>query len=61
MMTALDLGAVDIVEYDDSFEIICQANEHNKLSEDLTAAGYSVLNAETTMIPDSYVDLDEEN
>ena len=60
MLTALDLGAVDVVEYDDSFEIICQANEHNTLSEELTKAGYNVMSAETTMVPDSYIDLDDE-
>ena len=60
MMSALDFGALDVVEYDDYFEIICQPNEHGKLSDDLTGAGYNVLSAETSMIPDSYIDLDEE-
>lgn len=60
MLTALDLGAVDIVEYDDYFEVIAEANTHTALSEGLTSAGYTVLNAETTMVPDSYIELDEE-
>ncbi len=60
MLAALDFGALDIVEYEDSFEIICQANEHSKLSENLEKVGYTVLSAETTMVPDSYIDLDEE-
>lgn len=60
MLTALDFGAIDIVEYDDSFEIICPANEHSKLSDNLEKAGYTVLSAETMMVPDSYIDLDEE-
>ena len=60
MMTALDEGAIDIVEYDDYYEIITSPNEHTKLSDALTTAGYNVLSAETTLIPDSYIDLDEE-
>ena len=60
MLIALDLGAVDIVEYDDSFEIITEANAHNNVSEGLTKEGYVVVSAETTLVPDSYVDLDEE-
>lgn len=60
MLTALDEGALDVVEYDDYFEIITSPNEHNKLSDALSNAGYNVLSAETSMIPDSYIDLDEE-
>ena len=60
MMTALDLGAKDINEYDDEFEIITEANDHLKVSEGLSNLGYNVINAETTLVPDSYVDLDEE-
>ncbi len=60
MMTALDEGAVDVIEYDDYFEIITLPNAHSKLGDALTNAGYSVLSAETTLIPDSYIDLDED-
>ncbi len=60
MMTALDEGAIDIVEHDDYYEIITSPNEHTNLSDALTTAGYNVLSAETTLIPDSYIDLDEE-
>lgn len=58
MLFALDLGAKDIVEYDDSFEIITEANEHNKLSDELTKAGYTILSAETRLVPDNYIDLE---
>lgn len=60
MLAALDLGAIDINEYDDEFEVITQANDHTRLSEELTKLGYNVLNAETTLVPDSYVELDED-
>lgn len=59
MLLALDLGATDVIEYDDSFEVATEANEHGKVSEELTKQGYNVLNAETTLVPDSYVDLEE--
>lgn len=60
MLSALDNGAVDINEYDDSFEVITNPNDHTRMSEELTKLGYNVLNAETTLMPDSYVDLDED-
>lgn len=60
MLAALDLGATDINEYDDEFEVITEPNDHTRLSEELTKLGYNVLNAETTLVPDSYVDLDED-
>ena len=60
MLTALDLGAVDIIECDDYFEVITEANEHNTVSEALEKANYTILNAETRLVPDSYVDLEED-
>ncbi len=60
MLAALDLGATDINEYDDEFEVITEPNDHTRLSEELSKLGYNVLNAETTLVPDSYVDLDED-
>ena len=60
MLYALDLGAKDIIEYDDTYEIITEANEHNKLGDELTNAGYNVLNAETRLIPDSYIELEND-
>ena len=60
MLDALEVGADDVVDYDDLCEIITQPNEHNTVAEQLKAKGYEVLNAETRLVPDSYVDLDEE-
>ena len=60
MLAALDLGATDINEYDDEFEVITEPNDHTRLSEELSNLGYNVLNAETTLVPDSYVELDED-
>lgn len=60
MLDALEVGADDVVDYDDLCEIITQPNEHNTVAEQLKAKGYEILNAETRLVPDSYVDLDEE-
>ena len=60
MLAALDLGATDINEFDDEFEVITEPNDHTRLSEELSKLGYNVLNAETTLVPDSYVELDED-
>lgn len=60
MLVALDLGAMDIVEYDEYFEVITEPNAHSVLGESLTKEGYSVVSAETTLVPDSFVDLDDE-
>lgn len=58
MMTALDLGAVDVVEYDDSFEVITEPNQHSQVSNKLQEAGYSIIDAQTTLVPDNTVELD---
>ena len=59
MMVALDNGAVDFTDCGDYCEIVTEANEHGKVSDALSNAGYTVLSAETTLVPDSYIDLDE--
>ncbi|MBP3431756.1 MAG: YebC/PmpR family DNA-binding transcriptional regulator [Clostridia bacterium] len=59
MLDAIEEGAVDVVEDDDAVEIITEPNEHTKISESLQAKGYNVISAETALVPDLYVDLDE--
>ena len=59
MMTALDAGAKDVNEYDDSLEIVTEPNDCVTIAEALTKAGYNVLSSEVQMVPDNYVDLDE--
>ncbi len=60
MLCALDAGAKDVIEYDDSFEIITEANAHSSVSDAMTNAGYNVIDAETRLVPDNYVDLPED-
>ncbi len=60
MLEALDAGAKDVIEYDDSLEIITEPNDCNSVADALTKAGYQVDSSEVTMVPDNYVDLSPE-
>ncbi len=60
MLDAIEEGAVDVVEDEDEIEIITEANEHGKMRDALTAKGYNVVSANTELVPDMYVDLNEE-
>ena len=59
MMTALDAGAKDVVEYDDTIEVITDPNDCNSVADKLKEAGFNVLSSEVQLVPDNYVDLDE--
>jgi len=61
MMLALDLGAEDIKEEDDSFEIITDPESFSAVREGLTEQGIEFVSAEVTMIPQNYVTLSDEN
>ena len=60
MLDAIEEGAVDVVEDEDEIEIITEANEHGKMRDALTAKGYNVVSANTELVTDMYVDLNEE-
>ena len=60
MLDAIEEGAVDVVEDEDSIEIITEPNKHGQMREALEAKGYNVVSAETELIPDLYVDLNAE-
>lgn len=57
MMTALDAGAEDFAEEDDSYEIITQPDDFGVVREALEAAKIPMASAEVTMIPATYVEL----
>ena len=57
MMMALDAGAEDFVEEDDSFEIITAPDDFSDVRESLEKDGVPMASAEVTMIPHNYVDL----
>ena len=60
MMDALEAGAKDVVEEDDEVEVITEPNEVNTVAAALEKAGYKIAMSESTLIPDMYVDLDEQ-
>lgn len=61
MMLALDAGAEDFSEEEDSYEIITAPEEFGAVREVLEAAGVPMASADVTMIPQNYVELTEEN
>lgn len=61
MMTALDAGAEDFNEEDDSYEILTAPDDFSQVREALEQAGVPMAQAEVTMIPQTYVELTDEN
>lgn len=60
MMLALDAGAEDFAEEEDSFEIITDPDSFSEVREKLEAAGIPMMEASVTMIPRTYVELTDE-
>ena len=60
MMMALDAGAEDFSEEEDSFEIITDPDDFSKVREALEAEQIPMASAEVTMIPQTYVQLTDE-
>ena len=61
MMMALDAGAEDFSEEEDSFEIITTPEDFQAVYDALAAEKLSFASAEVTMIPQNYVELTDEN
>ena len=60
MMTALDAGAEDFSEEEDSFEVITAPDDFSAVREALEAENIPMASAEVTMIPQTYVSLTDE-
>ena len=60
MMIALDAGAEDFSEEDDSFEVITDPDDFSTVREKLEAEGIAMASAEVTMIPQTWVELTDE-
>ncbi len=60
MMTALDAGAEDMVEEEDSYEVLTAPDDFSAVREALEQAGVPMAEAEVTMIPQTWVDLTDE-
>lgn len=61
MMIALDAGAEDFSEEEDSFEIITDPDAFSEVRQKLEEEGIAMVSAEVTMIPQNYVELTDEN
>ena len=60
MMTALDAGAEDFSEEEDSFEVITDPDVFSEVRQKLEEAGIAMASAEVTMIPQTWVELTDE-
>ena len=60
MMMALDAGAEDFSDEEDSFEIITDPDDFSQVRETLEKEGVPMAQAEVTMIPQNYVALTDE-
>lgn len=60
MELALEAGAEDFIEEEDSFEIITDPDDFSSVREALEAQNIPMASAEVTMIPQNYVELTNE-
>jgi len=60
MMIALDAGADDFAEEEDSFEVLTDPDSLEDVRKALEEAGVPMMSAEVTMIPQNYVTLTDE-
>lgn len=60
MMLALDAGAEDFAEEEDSYEIITAPDDFSAVCEAMEAAGIVMVSAEVTMIPQTWGTLTDE-
>ena len=60
MMVALDAGADDFVEEEDSFEVTTTPDDFEAVRKALEDAGIKMASAEVSMIPQTYVSLTDE-
>lgn len=60
MMIALDAGAEDFSEEEDSFEVLTDPDEFSTVREALEKEGIPMMEAEVAMIPQTYVELTDE-
>ncbi len=61
MMLAVDAGAEDFAEEEDSFEITTAPEDFSAVREALENGGILMVSAEVTMIPQTWVELTDEN
>ena len=60
MMAALDAGAEDFSEEEDSYEVLTAPDDFSAVREAIENAGAPIAEAQVAMIPQTYVDLTDE-
>ena len=60
MMIALDAGAEDFAEEEESYEILTAPDEFSAVREALEKEGIPMVEAQVAMIPQTYVELTDE-
>ena len=60
MMMALDAGAEDFNEEEDSYEVLTAPDDCETVRQALEEAGIAMVSAEVTMIPQNYVELTDD-
>ena len=60
MMLAIDAGAEDVVEEEDSFEVLTDPDDFSQVHAALEEAKIPMASAEVTMIPQNYITLTDE-
>ena len=60
MMIALDAGAEDFSDEEDSYEIITDPDDFSAVREALEKAGIPLMEAQIAMIPQTYVELTDD-
>ena len=61
MMLALDAGAEDFTEEEDSYEILTDPEDFSAVRENLENEGIVMAQADVTMLPQTWVELSDEN
>ncbi len=61
MMLALDAGAEDFSEEEDSYEVITDPGDFSRVREALEAESIEMVSADVTMIPQTWVELSDES
>ena len=60
MMMALDAGAEDFADEDECYEVVTAPDDFSAVREALEAAGIPMMEADVTMIPQTWVELTDE-
>ena len=60
MMMALDAGAEDFNEEEDSYEVLTAPDDFSAVREEIEKSGAPIAEAQVAMIPQTYVDLTDE-